>query len=90
MSHNILEENNFSVKIQINSISNKNPIINERFILINKLCLTSRFSDIYLSKDNLTNEIVILKILKDEYNTFINNKSSKIINEGKIISQFKH
>ena len=90
MSHNILEENNFSVKNQINSISNKNPIINERFILINKLCLTSRFSDIYLSKDNLTNEIVILKILKDEYNTFINNKSSKIINEGKIISQFKH
>ena len=65
-------------------------IVKNRFILLNKIYSTNRFSDIYLCKDNETNEEIVLKILKSKYNTFINDKSDKIIKEGNIISELNH
>ena len=65
-------------------------IVKNRFILLNKIYSTNRFSDIYLCKDNETNEEIVLKVLKSKYNTFINDKSDKIIKEGNIISELNH
>ena len=81
------EKDNFSGFDKNNISSLVKNIINDRYIPLNKICSTSRFCEIYLCKDNFTNDVIILKILKKQFNSFINDKSYKIIKEGTILSQ---
>ena len=82
------EKEDFSGSDKNNSSSITKTLINDRFILLNKICSNSRFCEIYLCKDNITNDVVVLKILKKQFNSFVNNKSYKILKEGNILSQF--
>ena len=81
------EKDDFSGFDKNNISSLVKNIINDRYIPLNKICSTSRFCEIYLCKDNFTNDVIILKILKKQFNSFINDKSYKIIKEGTILSQ---
>ena len=90
MNCNLPEEKISSGYNKNNSSTIIKSIVKNRFILLNKIYSTNRFSDIYLCKDNETNEEIVLKVLKSKYNTFINDKSDKIIKEGNIISELNH
>ena len=90
MNCNLPEEKISSGYNKNNSFTIVKSIVKNRFTLLNKICSTNRFSDIYLCKDNETNEKIILKILKSKFNTFIKDKSYKIIKEGNIISELNH
>ncbi len=90
MNCNLPEEKISSGYNKNNSSTIIKSIVKNRFILLNKIYSTNRFSDIYLCKDNETNEEIVLKVLKSKYNSFINDKSDKIIKEGNIISELNH
>ena len=90
MNCNLPEEKISSGYNKNNSSTIVKSIVKNRFTLLNKICSTNRFSDIYLCKDNETNEEIVLKVLKSKYNSFINDKSDKIIKEGNIISELNH
>ena len=90
MNCNLPEEKISSGYNKNNSSTIIKSTVKNRFILLNKIYSTNRFSDIYLCKDNETNEEIVLKVLKSKYNTFINDKSDKIIKEGNIISELNH
>ena len=90
MNCNLPEEKTSSGYNKNNSSTIVKSIVKNRFILLNKIYSTNRFSDIYLCKDNETNEKIILKILKSKFNTFIKDKSYKIIKEGNIISELNN
>ena len=90
MNCNLPEEKISSGYNKNNSSTIIKSIVKNRFILLNKIYSTNRFSDIYLCKDSETNEEIVLKVLKSKYNTFINDKSDKIIKEGNIISELNH
>ena len=75
-----------------NNLSSLTPkrLINSQFTIIRKLTSSSGLCDIYLSFDPISNQQIVLKVLKSQYNSFINNQSQTVIHEGQILNSISH
>lgn len=65
-------------------------LINSQFTIIRKLTASTGLCDLYLSFDPISNQQIVLKVLKSQFNTFINNQSEKVIHEGQILHSLSH
>lgn len=65
-------------------------LLNNQFLIYKKHSQSSGISDIYFGIDVLSQSEVILKILKSQFSSFLNNQSIKLIHEGQIQYSLQH
>lgn len=94
LSLNEQQQQRLNTMINTNTNNNNNNVLllHNRFLPLFKNPSTppSSSTDIYYALDTITNQHCILKMLKQSHNTFLNDHSSKLINEDSILKRLSH